>query len=162
MYCRCVRVLLSQLVVRFLITLHCLCTRMVSMSWVPPPWWSTRPKKGNTHSLVRTTVLFWGRLIIKPFVCLQISIFCNSWWDWCRSGPLEGCVICGEYKKAFFMPGGGSNIKKSRGGYSKNLNYTPKGDQVGRGSSRLYLTSHCSRKKPVLVPQTRETGESRA
>lgn len=48
MFCRCVMALLSQLEVRFLITLLCLCTWMVSMSWVPPPWWSTRLKKGNT------------------------------------------------------------------------------------------------------------------
>lgn len=67
LYCRCAKVLLSQLVVRFLTTLHCLCTWMVSMSWVPPPLWSTRPKKGNTPSLVRTKVFFCLSNLMKPF-----------------------------------------------------------------------------------------------
>ena len=66
LYCRCVRVLLSQLVVRSLTTLHCLCTRMVSMYWVPPPWWSTRRKKGIKHTFPCADESFVLRPIKKP------------------------------------------------------------------------------------------------
>ena len=41
---------------------------------------------------------FSGQVLTqKIFLSLQISVFCNSWWDWRRAGSLEGCVICGEY-----------------------------------------------------------------
>lgn len=124
LYCRCAKVLLSQLVVRFLTTLHCLCTWMVSMSWVPPPWWSTRPKKGNTPSLVRTKVFFCLSNLMKPFSLpsdldfLQFLMrlvldrprggLCHLWWVLIKRLCLTLVVDC--------------HIKKSRGRSSEDLN----------------------------------------